>query len=194
MTRRAEQPAPSIPKARLFVALDLPAIARAAIARWRATAVAGRDELRPVPVEALHVTLAFLGHLPETEIARVAETVAATAESFGPACLAPIGTRPVPPRRPRLFALDLADEGGRAGAVQAAVAAALEAASLYTPERRPFWPHVTFARVRRGRRAAAIPGGPPTDPFEAGEVTLYRSRLSPRGARYEPLARVSLTG
>jgi 2'-5' RNA ligase len=76
--------------------------------------------------------------------------------------------------------------------VQAAVSEALEAGGWYEPERRPFWPHITFARVRRGERAGPIEDDPPGDWFDASEVTLYRSRLSPRGARYEPIERVAL--
>jgi len=100
----------------------------------------------------------------------------------------------VPPRNARLFALDLQDEDGRAGAAQAAMSQALDSARLYKPEKRPFWPHITFARVKRGeRRPAPIEGPPPaTDPFEATDVTLYRSHLSPRGARYEALERLHL--
>ena len=45
----------------MFVALDLPAEARRALAGWRDGLVAGREDLRPVREEALHVTLAFLG-------------------------------------------------------------------------------------------------------------------------------------
>jgi 2'-5' RNA ligase len=33
---------------------------------------------------------------------------------------------------------------------------------------------------------------PPAAPFEARELTLYRSTLRPQGALYEPLARVTL--
>lgn len=100
---------------------------------------------------------------------------------------------PIPPRRPRLFALDLAEEKGAASAVQAAIAEALAGKRLYEPEARPFWPHLTLARVKRSARAAPLAAPPPpAEPFEAGEVTLYRSTLRPRGALYEPLARARL--
>jgi RNA 2',3'-cyclic 3'-phosphodiesterase len=98
----------------------------------------------------------------------------------------------VPPRHPRLFALDLSDEDGRATALQAAASAALESGGWYRPEKRPFWPHVTLARVKRGeRRAPPMPDQPPPppEPFDAATVTLYRSTLRPQGALYEPLAR-----
>jgi 2'-5' RNA ligase len=140
------------------------------------------------------VTLVFLGYQPEKEIARIAETAFNPLDGLAAPVLSVRGIKPVPPRDPRLFAFDLDDEDGRAGALQAAAADALAAARFYRPEKRPFWPHVTFARVKRGvRRAPAIDApDPPADPFEASEVVLYRSHLSPRGARYEPLERFGL--
>jgi RNA 2',3'-cyclic 3'-phosphodiesterase len=147
-----------------------------------------------VAVEALHVTLVFLGYLPEKEIGRVAAIAFEPLADVRAPRLAVREVRPVPPRDPRLFALDLADEDGRATVVHQAASDALAAARLYEPEKRPFWPHVTFARVKRGERRAPPVGGAdlPTAPFVATEVTLYRSHLSPRGARYEALERVRL--
>ena len=164
------------------------------LAAWREKALAGRNDLRPLAVEALHVTLVFLGYLPEKEIARVAETAFAPLDGLPPPLLSLQAVKPVPPRDPRLFAFDLDDQDGRAAAVQAAASDALEAARFYKPEKRPFWPHVTFVRVKRGvRRAPAIElPAPPIEPFEATDVVLYRSHLSPRGARYEPLAQFAL--
>ncbi|MGH2715243.1 MAG: 2'-5' RNA ligase family protein, partial [Thermoleophilaceae bacterium] len=105
------------------------------------------------------------------------------------------GVLPLPPRDPRLFALDLEDEDGRAVALQSAVSDALEAGRWYRPEKRAFWPHLTLARVKRGeRRAAPLPGdpAPPDEAFAADRLTLYRSSLRPQGAIYEPLARTTL--
>jgi 2'-5' RNA ligase len=39
---------------------------------------------------------------------------------------------------------------------------------------------------------APISLAPPDQPFTASAVTLYRSHLSPRGSRYEALARAVL--
>ena len=90
--------------------------------------------------------------------------------------------KPLPPRSPRLFALDLADEQGRATALHSAASQALAGAHFYKPEKRPFWPHLTFARVKRGAEPppALNSADPPGDAFDACEVTLYRSILRPR--------------
>jgi 2'-5' RNA ligase len=177
-------------KARLFAALDLPADARAALVDWQGRALAGREDLRAVGPEALHVTLAFLGHRPEEEIEPIATAVEGALGGLAPARLAALAAKPVPRRRPRLFALDLDDDGGRAAAVQAAVSEALEAGGFYDPEERAFWPHVTVARVRRGtREVAPLTLPPPSEPFTADEVVLYRSHLGRGPARYEALGR-----
>lgn len=186
---------PGSPRARLFLALDPPADARAALARWRDEMCAGRDDLRPVPAAALHVTLVFLGYRPEKAIEAIAEAAFGAIAGRDPVGLGPGEVRALPPRRPRLFALDLEDPGGACAALQSAAEAALASARFHRPEKRPFWPHLTLARVKRDRRAEPLaPAGPPPGPFTAAEVVLYRSLLSPQGARYEPQARLALGG
>jgi RNA 2',3'-cyclic 3'-phosphodiesterase len=180
------------PRARLFLALDLPEPARASLVSWRDTLVSDRSDLRPVRPEALHVTLVFLGWQDESAAPRIAEAALGALPEGSAPRLTPAGVRSLPPRNPRLFALDLEDEGGRATTWQAAAAAALEAGGWYRPEKRPFWPHLTLARVKRSeRRVAPLPSepAPPSEAFEAPVVTLYRSTLRPQGALYDPLAR-----
>jgi RNA 2',3'-cyclic 3'-phosphodiesterase len=186
------------PRARLFVALDLPERVRAGIVAWGREALAD-PSLRPVSPESLHITLAFLGWLPEREIESLGEIVRDTA---GPAPSIELGDAvPRPERgRPRLFALPAESPG--AVALQAGLAEKLVAARLYKPEKRPFWPHVTVARVRREERGSKrpalvskLPGSLPKgllQPFDGIRLTLYRSELQPQGAQYTPLAQVEL--
>ena len=178
----------------MFVALDLPAEPRAGLARWRDGLVDGRRDLRPVPEDHLHVTLAFLGWQDESAADRIAAATGGAVAGLRRPRLTPTAVSGEPERRPRLFALDLSDEEGHAAAIQAAVAAALEREHVYEPERRPFWPHVTLARAKRAeRRVAPLEAGPPPPAaFEPAEVTLYRSTLRPQGALYEPLGRMTL--
>ena len=58
------------PRARLFVALDLPQDVRAGLVDWQRTALAD-PALRVVRPEALHMTLIFLGYHPEKEIKKM---------------------------------------------------------------------------------------------------------------------------
>ena len=77
---------------------------------------------------------------------------------------------------------------------QGALSGRLHAARFYEPEKRPFWPHVTLARVKRGAKVGrlVLPELSPeiAKPFEAKRVTLFRSTLRPSGAVYEPLASI----
>ena len=188
------------PRARLFVALDLPDDLREGIVAWGKEALAD-PALRPVAPESLHVTLAFLGYRPEKEIERIAEAVKA---SGAPAPWLELRD-PVqrPPRgRARLYALPAISPG--AEVLQAGLEQRLVEEGFYEPEKRPFWPHVTVARVRpegRGSRRPAVVSEPPgaipeelAEPRIAVRMTLYRSVLQPTGARYVPLAQVKLPG
>jgi 2'-5' RNA ligase len=185
---------PGSPRARLFLALELPEALRGELVEWRSAALAGREDLRPVAPEALHATLVFLGYQAEKDIPRIASSAFEAVGALAPPALAPAGIVPVPKRDPRLFALDLADADGSCAVLQAAASGALAAARFYKPEKRPFWPHVTLARVKRHvRRAPGIDAEPPElGSFTARDVTLYRSLLRPQGAVYEPLERLEL--
>lgn len=194
------------PRARLFVALDLPEDTRAQISRWQARAL--RDPaLRPMRPEALHVTLCFLSYHPEKAIPRILGVIGSVKPR-------PVELRfdpdpsPIPKGRPRLYAI-----GGRsesAEALQAELSEKLASERFYEPEKRGFWPHVTVARVRserlapepgkrrgkgRPKRVAEPPARLPNalvHTFGAVRVALYRSNLKPQGAEYVRLGGVDL--
>jgi RNA 2',3'-cyclic 3'-phosphodiesterase len=184
---------PGSPRARLFVALEPGEADRRALGAWRDAVVAGRDDLRPVAPETLHLTLAFLGYRPEKEIPAIAAAAFEPLAGVPPVELLPAAVVPVPRRGPRLFALDLEDPSGGAGRIQAAVVEALAAKRFHRPEKRPWWPHLTLARVKRNVRAEPLEVEPPEGPIRATRVTLYRSILRPQGALYEPLAQCPLS-
>jgi 2'-5' RNA ligase len=184
---------PGSPRARLFVALDPPADVRARLDAWRTRAFRDRDDLRLPNAATLHVTLAFLGYRPEKEIALIGSLLRDACAGRDAPELAAADVMPLPPRRPRLFALDLVDSDGACVALQGAVSDALEAERIYKPEKRPFWPHMTLARVKRDRIAVlGDVAPPPADPWRGEAVTLYRSTLRPQGAQYDALERIDL--
>ncbi len=188
------------PRARLFIALDLPEALRAGIAEW------GKRELRDPALrvareESLHVTLTFLGYMPEKEVGSLAEIVR---EIESPAPTIQLGDPVAKPtlKRARLFALPIESPG--AITLQAELEEKLVAARLFQPEKRPFWPHLTVARVKsvgRGSRRPMEVLRPPKglsksllEPnYEGIRARLYRSELNPMGARYTPLAQVELS-
>lgn len=195
------------PRARLFVALDLPDAVRGDIAAWGAEELAD-PALRPTPPAHLHITLCFLSWQPERRIEEIAEVIEGTEHGAVALRFLPDPVTRPPRGRPKLFALEARSEA--AIATQAKLSQALELARAYEPEKRPFWPHVTVARVRSDRRRESGHGGggkgrrrtirrapeslPETllGPFGAVRITLYRSNLRPAGAEYVPLASFEL--
>src|SRR5688572_1538645 len=127
------------PRARLFVALDLPERVRGGLVAWQREALTD-PALRPVHPDALHVTLCFLAYRPEREIERIADAMRSVGKRL---VVARFNEKPVavPPRHPRLFAVGAESEG--AVALQAELSDRLQAERFYRPEKRPFWPHVT---------------------------------------------------
>ena len=194
------------PRARLFVALDLPDAVRGGLEAWQARECAD-EALRAIAPEALHVTLCFLGYHPERAIEEIAGVIAAVPARPVPMRLEPepVGIRG---RRPGLYAIAAPSEA--AFSLHAELSARLSERRFYKPEKRPFWPHVTVARVRpersseggpkrrrrgRPRVVERPPGDLPADllrPFGAVRAALYRSHLRPSGARYERLAALEL--
>jgi 2'-5' RNA ligase len=175
------------PRLRLFVALDLPAGAVGALARFR-DAAADPAVWRPLDEATFHVTLAFLGHRPDADVAGVADVLAALAPRDPPALALGAGLL-LPPRRARVLTVALEDASGAVSSLQSEVSDRLAAADLYAPEARPFRPHVTVARLRPGARAPrAVDAQPDPIAFTAGDVVLYRSHVRRGGATYEPLA------
>jgi 2'-5' RNA ligase len=177
--------------ARLFVALELDDAGRDALAQWGTEAAI--PGLRLVRSEDLHATLCFLGSRPENEIEEIAAACGVVAgepvveSGFGDVLW-------LPARRPRVLAVSLLDPDGVLGGIQTVLAGTLSAGGWYAPESRPFLAHVTVARVRRDARVrpVSLPAPPSGLAVRCSRVTLYRSRLSPSGAQYEALAKVTL--
>lgn len=188
------------PRIRAFVALDLPDDVRAALVRWQRREL--RDPaLRVVSVEKIHLTLAFLGFIPEKRIPEAAAVIGGI-EATAPRLeleLFPVG-KGRSRKRPGLFAIPV--RGEEVFALQGELERRLVEQRLYKPERRAFWPHLTVARVRPeakgSRRPARVerPPGPLPQalraPFRAVRLTFYRSKTMPQGAEYVPLAQVEL--
>jgi len=187
---------------RLFVAVDLPEEMCDAIGgtceRLR-LALGRRVRARWVPTENIHVTIRFIGHVPDD---RVPPLVAAVST---PLDIAPfelrLGRCGVFPGGgpPRIIWLGCAAGSSSLAAIHDAMNQRLAMLGL-VEEGRPYSAHVTLARVAdvaRGSAASVRTIVQTADVVPAvghiAHATLFRSLLSPRGARYEALTRVALT-
>lgn len=187
-----DEPRPADERVRLFVALELPDDVREALVGWRSSAIREQAGIRPIRSEDLHVTLCFLGWRGEEEVGAIVDACRIAGSCPAPALRLSDGTW-LPPRRPRVLAMSLDNPDGALARVQSELARVLESGGWYRPEKRPFFGHVTVARVGKGGRVARTTLPPPPElSFTGRYVTVYRSRLYRAGARYDPLTRIEL--
>jgi len=173
---------------RLFAALVLPDDAVEGLAAWQHRELGAVSAVRIVPPENLHVTLAFLGSRPVSDVAPVVEVLRAAAERADRPVLAPLRYR----ETRSVGMLALADEGDRAAALAGRVGKRLERLGVCERERRRWLPHVTVLRFREQPRLA--PALPDLGRFSPSEAALYHSVLRPSGAQYEIVESVALGG
>lgn len=161
---------------RLFLALELPDDTVDALVGW------GEEHLsRGRRLASFHITLAFLGRRPESELGPIVDVLrreAAETESF---LLEPVRYR----ETRTVGMLVLADPSGRAAALAERVQLGLERLGVYERERRAWLPHVTVLRFRE--RPRLRPPLPELEPFAPSGAAALLSRLHPSGARYETL-------
>jgi 2'-5' RNA ligase len=189
---------------RLFVALDPPDSVRRRIAAMgvelRRAAGRAADEIRWVPPENVHLTLQFLGAVPEERVPDVEAAIVAAAATARPLSLEVKGAGGFPnARRPRVVWIGLGGDDAALAALVADLGARL-APLGFPPEERAFRAHLTIGRARDGRGGPGLAGAlasaaeAPGAPWRVAELVLFESHLSPKGPRYEALARAALGG
>lgn len=171
---------------RLFVAVDPPAYARDHLARFVGELHVARARARLAPPERWHVTVAFLGDVPEDRVVRVhdALTVAAGGPSAHPMTLRFAGGGRFGGRSGAVIWAGVAGEVERLRQLARAVGRELRHAR-FALDRRPYRPHLTISRpgVRIPREmvtadVAALAGYQGPD-WPAPEIHLVRSYLGP---------------
>ena len=190
---------------RLFVALDPPEPVRRRIAamqvemrRTLRSPASGEGPVRWVPPENVHLTLQFLGAVPEERLEALRAAIAAAAAGGRPLTLEVKGAGGFPSaRRPRVLWVGVAGEIEPLAVLAADLGRRL-APLGFPPDERPLSPHLTVGRAREGRGAPGLGGAlaqfasQEGVPWRADALLLFRSHLAPSGARYEALDRFPL--
>jgi 2'-5' RNA ligase len=189
---------------RVFFGIELPEDVKAATGeiaadlRSRVARATPRAAIRWVDPENLHVTLWFIGEVSEERLETLTQatgtpyaTPAFRLELSGLATFPPTGS-------PRVLWVGITAGMPQLQALYAELSLRLSPLG-FEPERRPYSPHLTIARIRDIRRRDAVSLRQALDAghvpliAEIAAVTLFRSHLSSKGARYQPLVRVPLS-
>jgi len=182
---------------RAFISADLPLLPRIE-ALARDLREASRD-LKVVSVEHLHLTLKFLGDTEEGLVPEIVSAMREASAGVAPFTLHIRGTGAFPDlSRPSVLWVGI--EGADPLARMAKSLDHDLAALGFEPERRPWSPHVTLARVRGGRkmeRVQALLEARRTEDFgqaRVEEIHLKKSVLRPEGPEYTTVEAVRLEG
>lgn len=178
---------------RLFFAVELPEELLEAVQVAGAELRSRWPQGRWTRPENQHLTLKFLGATPEEDLAGVLRAGAevARAHTAAEVALADLGAFPSA-RRARVLWLGVSDPSGVLAALAGGLSAALEPLG-FASEARPFVPHLTLARFKSPVRTdAGLSLGLSETTFEVTGLGLWRSHLSPKGARYELLESLPL--
>lgn len=189
---------------RLFVAVTLDDAARHAVAavaeecRTRARRLAPRARITWVASERMHVTVRFLGTSTNEQAAAIREVLAPPLPLPVFRCaIAGLGTFPAR-GRPQVVWAGIEEGSDRLVTLEGEVSRRLALARMTAGTGR-YRPHVTIGRIREaaGLRADRWLEGLatiPLAPLTVRTVTLFESRLSPRGPDYVPLLETPLAG
>ena len=172
----------------LFVALEVPAEVRENLASLLQSFRAVSPQIRWVRPENLHVTLKFIGEVPQTKLAEIRSALASVRSAQSVTLdFRGLGFFPNE-KRPRVFWTGIA-----ASANLKTLAADIDGATerLDIPrEQRPFSPHLTLARFDPPRLPetlrAPIRENAARDfgSLRASQFHLLESKLKPSGAEY----------
>jgi 2'-5' RNA ligase len=189
---------------RLFVGIELDDAVKAAVdaavtsLRKRLGRSCPRLDARWVDVRHVHITLWFIGEVGDERARAIVSSLDppfdVSAFDLG---IGGCGVFP-PSGAPRAIWLGVTRGGDEMRALHERVGTRL-APLGFEPERRPYAAHLTIARIKdaRGVRRQDVLAGAARLPEVIGSsrvdaVTLFRSRLSPKGAQYESLLRIPL--
>jgi RNA 2',3'-cyclic 3'-phosphodiesterase len=205
-------------KIRTFIAVEMSEAVRRRAARLIDLLRVGGGDVKWVEPENMHLTLQFLGDVPQTDVPAVCQAVERAVAGFPPFEISLLGGGAFPHLgRPSTIWIGVADAVNKLGqaprhqsvhgegakelsAVQHAIQRALKPLG-FPPERRAFHPHLTIGRIRRG--GAAPPGLVQClreqQAFDAGSTTIdqvvvFASYLERAGPTYQAMSRIALAG
>ena len=162
----------------------------------RATAAARRAKVTWIPADRMHLTIRFIGEVDDRKASMVREALEKPL-AVAPFSLTLCGAGTFPKSgTPRVVWLGVVEGREQLVGVEREITARLTPLGI-PEEERPYSPHLTLARVRdpAGLKSARLLDGL-TDrrigTTQIDAITLFHSKLSPKGPTYTPLLRTLL--
>lgn len=184
---------------RTFVAVPLPEQSLDILREMQAPLKRVGADVRWAAIPSIHLTLKFLGEIVQSLVPVLAEKIGAVSRNHRRFELVLQGLGVFPERgTPRVVWCGVSGDVGSLTGLQEDIEAVC--ADLGFPrEKRAFRPHLTLGRVRGKKNLHRISecvriGTSLQSRFEARQVHLLRSTLTPHGALYDVLEEMTLSG
>jgi len=182
---------------RTFIAVDLPGQIKDRIGEIISPLKPLSRSIRWVRPEGLHLTLKFLGEIPEEQLPDIFSALETALSEWSTFRFRLSGLGGFPNlRRPRVLWIGIREGGDPLRELAGAVDRALVSCG-FPPEKRPFSPHLTIGRVRSPQGLQEVLEQLPaidctSEPITAGAVKVMKSQLKPTGAEYSALKVIDL--
>lgn len=170
---------------RAFLAIQPPADIRTSLVDTLTRIEIDGARLRIVDQDNIHLTIEFLGDIPEGSIKPLSKLLDDVAAQTRPFEAEVVGIAAFPARRPVVVAAVLAENNSLSEVVAEIRGQLCEIG--FDPETRPFRPHITIARIKGGRNRVRRFSLETQLTFTADEFVLFRSDLTRKGAQYSRL-------
>ncbi len=184
---------------RTFIAIEISDEVRSGLAAFQKELRDTGAQVRWVRAETMHLTLAFLGEVPEPGLEQVRAAMELGAEGSPTLHLNVSGAGTFGSRRsPRVVWAGLRGDVTALQNLQRKLAEALRTAGFET-EDRPFSPHITLGRIRGKRNMDAMleridaASDRSFGTIDADATLLFKSDLRPEGAVHSAIHEVSLS-
>jgi len=147
-----------------------------------------------VPPPNMHVTVKFLGDIPQESALVIRDQLQPVLEGRGAIQLDVGGLGVFPSiQKPRVLWVGVQSTGDALGTLAGEIDSRLEQLG-FEPESRPFHAHLTLGRVKQGQAPDLLEGLEDASFGQCSihEVVLYKSVLQRAGAEYTAMARIPL--
>ncbi len=187
---------------RSFIAIELPDELKTELNQLQAKLKLGRQSwVKWVDPYGVHLTLKFLGNIAIDRTGEITKAIEAAAQGMSPFRLEIKGIGVFPNlRRVQVAWVGISGEVDKLGQLQQRIESNL-AHLGFTPESRPFTPHLTLARLRdqassderqRFGQLIADTRFEAVHPIEVDAINLMRSQLTREGAIYNQISSTGL--
>lgn len=183
---------------RTFIAIEVPEEIQARLRELQDEWKKERAKVTWVKPGNIHLTLKFLGDVPEDKMELVQQGVKRATEGLTSFTMAVKNVGAFPSlTRPRVLWVGIEEPTGKVNLLASRIEDEMTKLG-FEKENRPFSPHLTLGRVKIPTGAERLAEKVEATSFDAGEfvvneVVVMRSDLKPTGAVYTPLKRFALS-